>query len=298
MDTATDSVIAKFIELFRGRADVYGAWEGGCVRKQLTRETFERHLNGEELIGVYPIVPRQGQHFCVWGCSDIDIDDLDSARNLQTALKIKDITSWVEKTARGYHVWVFADTLVSASTMRRALLAAHQAIDYPAKEVNPKQEELKGGVGNYVRLPYPNGLYQLPVNRFVLDDEDRPMSLEKFVNSAVLFTAGTPELESVASLYKPPVQQTVTFSEDTPELRHVFGKITAVPYVIWRDGPNEGMDRSSTLFKLASFLKNDGLSPEEVLVVVASADRRWGKFHQRTSGDKDLQHLVEKAFGA
>jgi len=300
MDTATDSVetVERFIELFRGRGDVYGAWGGGCVRQALTPETFRRHLMGEELIGVYPIVPRQGEHVCVWGCSDIDVDDLDSARNLQTALQIKDVPSWVEKTARGYHVWVFSDTLVPASTMRRALLAAHQAIQYPAKEVNPKQETLNGGVGNYVRLPYPAGLMGMPENRFILDDEDQPITLEKFVNSAILFRTTLPQLDSIAKLYRQPEQQTITFSEETPQLKRMFSKMTAIPYVIWRDGPVAGADRSSTLFKLASFLKNDGLSPEEVLVVVTNADMRWGKFHQRVNGEKDLRHLVEKAFGA
>ena len=297
MDT-TNTVIANFIELFRGRGDVYGAWEGGCVRRQLTPETFERHLKGEELIGVYPIVPRQGSHVCVWGCSDIDVDDLDSARNLQTALKLKDITSWVEKTARGYHVWVFADTLVPAAIMRRALLAAHQAIRYPAKEVNPKQEELKGGVGNYVRLPYPNGLENLPANRFILDDEDQPLSLEKFVNSAILFRTTLNKLENVARLYKEAERKVVTVGTETPELRKVFTKMTAIPYVIWRDGPTPGADRSSTLFKLASFLKNDGLTPDETLVVVRSADTRWGKFHQRNNGEKELLNIVEKVYGS
>ena len=35
--------------------------------------------------------------------------------------------------------------------MRRCLLAAHQVCEYPAKEVNPKQDKVNG-YGNYVRL--------------------------------------------------------------------------------------------------------------------------------------------------
>ena len=48
----TPYLVDTFTTLFRGRADVYGAWGGGCVRKPLTPDTFMGHLQGDELIGV------------------------------------------------------------------------------------------------------------------------------------------------------------------------------------------------------------------------------------------------------
>ena len=154
----TPTIVDSFLTLFRGRGDAHGTWEGGCARKPLTQESFWRHLHGVELIGVYPVVPMPDSERCVWGCSDIDVDDLDAALNLQLAFNMKQIPAWVEKTRKGYHIWVFTNKTVTASTMRRAFLAAHQVIDYPPTEVNPKQEELRGGLGNYVRLPYPSAL--------------------------------------------------------------------------------------------------------------------------------------------
>ena len=288
--------IDKFVSLFRGRGDAYGSWEGGCVRQPLDASTFERHLKGQELIGVYPLIPFKGSWWVPWGCTDIDVDDLDSARNLQMAFTIKGIKSWVEKTRRGYHVWVFADGLVPASVMRRAFLAAHEAIGYPAKEVNPKQESAGSGLGNYVRLPYPNGLNEMPRERYVLDDSDSHMKMEAFLDEADSSRATLEQLEAIASLWKPPVRHHVMSLETNADVRSVLKKVGPVPYIMWRDGPMEGNDRSSTLFRLACKMRDAEIPADEALAVIRSADQRWGKFHDRPDGDEEMIKLIERAF--
>lgn len=297
---ATDTPVERFVQLFKGRGDAYGTWEGGCKKEPLTREKFAGHLTGEELIGVYPLVPLEGRNnewFCVWGCSDIDVDDLDAARNLQTALSLKNVTSWVEKTRKGYHVWVFATEPVKAGIMRNALLAAHQAIGYPAKEVNPKQTIPGEGFGNYVRLPYPNGAEHLPENRYIVDIDESVLDFHAFVEAAYQ-NRNTPELlEAVASLYTPPARRMVIVDRGvSADLRHVLKKLNGLAFMLWRDGPKEGKDRSSVLFRLGVQCRYSGLSPEEAYAVVASADERWGKFHLRPNGDKEIISLIERSY--
>lgn len=292
----TPYIVDSFVTLFRGRADVYGAWGGGCVKKPLTADKFRGHLQGDELIGVYPLLPYRSNWYCVWGCSDIDVDDLDAARNLQTALAVKGITAWVERTRKGYHVWVFADSLVSASTMRRALLAAHQAVNYPAKEVNPKQESAGSGYGNYVRLPYPDAYSRAPLERYILDDNDQPMSLTDFISKALHTRATTEQLESIASLWVEPRKIHIMTMETHANVREILHKVGPIPYVIWRDGPMEGGDRSSTLFKLACRIRDAGVPPGEALVVIKSADERWGKFYLRPDGHDELVKIVERSY--
>jgi hypothetical protein len=68
--------------------------------------------------------------------------------------------------------------------MRRAFLAAHEAINLVAKEVNPKQEEAKD-VGNYVRLPYPAAMLEEPQTRYMIDDNDQPIELGTFLAEAL-----------------------------------------------------------------------------------------------------------------
>lgn len=293
----TPQVVDQFVTLFRGRADVYGAWEGGCVRKPLTPDKFMDHLQGDELIGVYPLLPYKSNWYCVWGCSDIDVDDLDSARNLQMAFGLKGITSWVERTRKGYHIWVFADSLVPGAIMRRAFLAAHQAINYPAKEVNPKQESAGSGFGNYVRLPYPKAIEGLfGAERVILDDNDQPMPFTDFLNEALNTRATTAQLESIASLWKPPTRTHVVHAEATADVRQYLHKAGAIPYVIWRDGPMEGNDRSSTLFRLACKLRDGGSTPQEAYAILKSADERWGKFYLRPDGDQEIIKIVESSY--
>jgi hypothetical protein len=299
----TESISGDFMTLFRGRGDVYGSWDGGCIRKPLNDETFWNHLHGHELVGVYPLVPINGEYRCVWGCSDIDIDDLDAARNLETAFMLKGIKAWVEKTRKGYHIWVFSTKSVTAATMRRAFLAAHQVIDYPPTEVNPKQENPNGGFGNYVRLPYPSALdfdsERVETRfRYILDDEDKQMSLQQFVPIALESRATPEQLETIASLWVPPPSREIRFTETDLDTQTVLNKLNGLCFTIWRDGPTPGSDRSLTMYRLACKARDIGLVPEEVVVLIKSADLRWGKFYTRIDPDKEIFRLVSTVFGA
>jgi hypothetical protein len=292
----TPTIVDSFLTLFRGRGDVYGAWEGGCVRKPLNSDSFLKHLQGDELIGVYPLMPWRGSWYTVWGCSDIDVDDLDAARNLQLSFTAKGITSFVEKTRKGYHVWVFADSLVPAATMRRAFLSAHQAINYPAKEVNPKQESAGAGYGNYVRLPYPNAYAGQPLERTILDDNDQPMPLVDFLPLALESRVDESTLDILASMWKPPTHTHIMSMETNEDVRLILRRVGPIPYVIWRDGPMEGSDRSSALFRLACKMRDAGITPAEALAVIRSADSRWGKFYLRADGEAEMLKLVERCY--
>jgi hypothetical protein len=299
----TEDISGDFMTLFRGRGDAYGSWSGGCIRKQLTPESFWRHLHGVELIGVYPAVPFPNDERCVWGCTDIDVDDLDAALNLQLAFSMKKVRAWIEKTRKGYHIWVFTNKTVSPSAMRRAFLAAHQAIDYPANEVNPKQENLRGGLGNYVRLPYPSALNfddeRVETKfRYMLDDECKQMTLHQFVPLALEARATPEQIESIASLYIPPAQKAVvTNHTDSVDVQELVNKLHPYQYIIWRDGPLVGSDRSITLFKFASMIRDQGYSPDEAYKLVESADLRWGKFYKRPDPDKEIARLVKRVYG-
>lgn len=292
----TYDTLEQYIRLFRGRGDAYGSWDGGCVRKPLGVETFQNHLEGKELIGVYPLLPHNGSWWVTWGCSDIDVDDLDSARNLETAFLAKGIKAWVEKTRKGYHVWVFADGLVSAAVMRRAFLAAHEAIGYPAKEVNPKQESAGSGFGNYVRLPYPAIMLGRPENRYMLDDNDEYLDFEVFLEQASASRTTADQLEVIAEMWKPPQRHHVMSLDTNVDVRSILRKVGPVPYVMWRDGPMEGSDRSGTLFRLSCKMRDAEIPANEALKVLKSADERWGKFHTRPDGEAELIKIVERSY--
>lgn len=288
----TDAV-EIFMDLFKGRSDAYGTWSGGSVRSEVNYSSFARHLNGEELIGIYPLTSESTVR---WGCSDIDVDDLDAARNLQTAFKMKDVASYVEKTVKGYHVWVFADDWVPAAVMRRAFLSAHQVIGLAPKEVNPKQEEATG-LGNYVRLPYPDGYDQMPEVRYMLfDAQDVPMTLGQFLASAPYNRTSINLLKPLADLYRPPRRAVVEPNINAPireSLKYINGYIAN----IWRNGPMNNGDRSNTLVRMCHYMREYGTPINHAYCILVDADKRWGKFHERPDAVVHLTKIIEDAYG-
>lgn len=283
-----------FQSLFEGRTDAYGSWEGGSVKSVVTAETFANHLNGKELIGIYPLTLG---NTVKWGCSDIDVDDIDSARNLQTSLKVKDIPSFVEKTRKGFHVWVFANDWVSAAVMRRAFLSAHEAIGLPPKEVNPKQEETTG-LGNYVRLPYPNGVNVMPENRYVLfDADDTPMTLSQFIYFAMDSRVPANKLLPLAEMHRPKNKAQLDNLPVGVSVQEALDHVDGYVATIWRHGPLDGSDRSTTLVRMVHKMRNLGTPMNHAYVILVDADKRWGKFHLRTDSVEQLVKIVEDVYG-
>lgn len=284
--------IEIFYDLFRGRTEAYGTWEGGCQRSPANIEAFKRHLYGEELIGIYPLTDESTVR---WGCSDIDVDDLDMAYNLSVALKVKGIHSFIEKTRRGYHVWVFANDWVPAPVMRRAFLAAHEAVGIPAKEVNPKQEECTG-LGNYVRLPYPDGMNRLPEARYMLGDDEQPIGLSEFLDKASSNRVSVHVLSPLAQMYRPRKHEEIT---NIVPVDVQDALVLAGPYItkIWRTGPTFNNDRSNLLCYLTHRMKERNIEPSAAWSILKNADKRWGKFHLRENGEIHLMKIFQDIYG-
>lgn len=291
----------RFMWLFRGRDDAYGSEEGGCVRHPVTADLYEQHLAGTTPIGVYPMVPFRGDWWCVWGCSDIDIEDYGMAESLRDSLAAAGVYSHIERSrSKGYHVWVFSAGPVLAKDMRRMFLAAHQVADIPPREVNPKQETLgPSQFGNYVRLPYAGCNSNTATDkRRMLIDHDTPMTLQDFLEVAEQNLTPQDTIKRLAGFYKPPVA-TVQFTDNyvpCEGIKDALHGLSPLGKVIWRDGPLPGRDRSSTLAKLGHECVRSGLNPSETKVVIVDADKRWGKYHARTNGELEIDKLVQRVY--
>lgn len=311
--------IDQYVKLFRGRGDALGTWHGGSRRCNVIREDFTNHLmsnNDAEWIGSYPHLGSRGVS---WGCIDIDGKDfrltddspqvdadvwdwpqmLQLARNLQAVLNYKAVNAHIEQTRNGFHVWTFPEAgVVPAPTMRRALMAACKACKYDPKEVNPKSEELAPGkLGNYVRLPYYGALHSdsdgVGVDRFFLDADDQPTAISTFLATVTL--TATDALEEVAKLWTPPA--VVKFDGPPPaDVKPILAMLDGLTYTVWKDGPLEGRDRSSTLARLAHLLCAGGIAMPCAFSVVKDADSRWGKFAGRADEDEQIMNIVERAY--
>lgn len=190
----TDGKVALFRSLFRGRADVYPIrWEsksgksgyapacanewrpgvcekprikcGDCGNRQLlplTDEVIFRHLAGDVVVGIYPLLPDDTCYFLA-----VDFDEAewrDDARafvqschelNVPVALEIS-------RSGNGAHAWIFFDRNVSAYDARRlgAAIISHacertrQLALSSYDRLFPNQDYMpKGGFGNLIALP-------------------------------------------------------------------------------------------------------------------------------------------------
>lgn len=311
-------LVDQFAELFAGRTDAYGSNAGGCVRQPVTRSTWERHLSGEEPIGIYPLITGlllsvehrvygMDGNYVRWGCSDIDVEDLTAAVNLHKALKVLGLTSWVERSrSKGYHVWVFASEWVPAQDMRHALLLAHQLIELHPKEVNPKQV---GGVelGNYVRLPYPGHWREtaepFPDRQVVLDIEGEGLRawlpLRWFVEHALATRNSPMAIAKAAAMYVPPRSvQAVSATALDGELSGITDKLSGKGWTIYRDGPLPGGDRSGTMLRFVAEANASGLTADEAYTLLVDVDSRWGKHYlDRPRGEELLHGIVDRIYG-
>ena len=320
------SVVQQYLELFRGRGDAYGSWEGRSIREPVTPHHFEKHLTStspKDWIGVYPNL---GEHVS-WGCIDIDGADFpktesvnnpnydrknptwhnwsamhDLATRLVDALAYKNVHGHIEKTRNGYHIWVFPDQpLIEASTMRRALMAACKVCNYNPKEVNPKSEIVKPGkLGNYVRLPYHGALSNQPPTpkerHFIThNNEQNIIHIEQFVQNVQRTPVNN--LRTISKLWTPPTTSFETNFDAGLEAQPIVRHLPGLAYTIWRDGPLQGKDRSSTLTHLAHLCAEHNITPKEAFVVVKSADERHGrKFAERADGEEQIAKIVTHAY--
>lgn len=306
------AVAIDFWLLFAGRTDVWGHVEGRCVREDIDTSLIQDHLYGTGSVGIYPLVDGKVK----WGCSDIDVEDLVAARNLQATLAVLGITSWVERSkGKGYHVWVFAEEWVDASIMRNALLFAHQISGVPPIEVNPKQVDNSStaeGLGNYVNLPY-SKVYSDEGKRVVLSEDVISLAsgvhghaypLEQFVEWASKKLNRTDVLTNAASKFTPPAPKkriiTTPFKGNTSDLhRRAGGYITT----IIEGGPlgtpeRPQGDRSVTLTRIAHLCREKGLTASEAMELIREADQRWGgKFSDRSDGGRNFDKIITVAYG-
>jgi superfamily II DNA or RNA helicase len=212
----TDSKVALFRDLFRGRGDVYPIrWEskagksgyapacanewrpgvcekprikcGDCGNRQLlplTDEVIFRHLAGEVVVGIYPLLPDDTCYFLA-----VDLDEAewrDDARafvqschelNVPVALEIS-------RSGNGAHAWIFFDRNVSAYDARRlgAAIISHacertrQLALSSYDRLFPNQDYMpRGGFGNLIALPLQKRA-RAKNNSVFVDDSLKPHS--------------------------------------------------------------------------------------------------------------------------
>jgi hypothetical protein len=138
----------------------------------LTCKVIEQHLLTKVTIGLFAINPRNQR--CKWAAIDADYpNSLADLLKLQWELKNDGIEAALEKSRRGGHLWILAETPLLASDCRVYIHSLAVRLKLPVRgvglaegiEVFPRQSSLKPGeFGNAIRGPL--GVHQANKKRY------------------------------------------------------------------------------------------------------------------------------------
>ena len=153
---------------------------------------------------------------------------------------------------------------------------------------------MRGQVGNYVRLPYPND----GTGRRVMVTRDlTPIALDTFLADAFNKYTSADTIIRLSNYYRPP---TISYVATLPthDVTESARRLTPLGRTIFRHGPLEGRDRSTTLTHLAHECRKANLNPEDAMSILEDADTRWGKYMIRgEAGRLELEKLLVRAYG-
>lgn len=257
------------------------------------------HLNGDQPIGVYPLLANDFVWWCGIDYDEGDHNSLIHAANTIAALKHLGVTAWCELSrSKGCHVLVFLEEPANAELARNAMLGVAQRVAAPTREIYPKQTSAAGGWGNGLRLPYARCR---PFGRqTVIDHNLEAIPVDQWVDNAHQHINAPEALIAAANLWTPPAPPRPT--PRPAERSRLIDPYEGVAKRIWDHGPNAkqrepgGGGRSAMLTAFAASLLRQNYPRQDVEIMVAECDRRWGeKYTRRADGAQRITELVTAA---
>ncbi len=172
----------------------------------LTDEQIFKHLNGEQLVGVYPLLKDNTSWFIA---ADFDEENWqEECKQCIKTLEKKEIPAYLERSrsGKGGHVWIFFENPYPAFQSRKIFIALleqsnifsifhkHSSFD----RLFPNQDYLSGkGLGNLIALPFHKTAMQAGNSCFI-----HPETLEPYSDQwEILKNIKKISLEKLDSLY-------------------------------------------------------------------------------------------------
>lgn len=159
--------LEAFRSLFTGLEEAHGYYiveaaepgtkalgKRGMRNEPVTTAHWERHLDGEEGLGICPI---NKDSLCQWGVIDIDKYNTDHKAVVRKIEQAKLPLVVCRSKSGGAHVFLFTDTFIPAREMQFKLRALASGLGWGDCEVFPKQTQIlsdRGDKGSWFNIPY------------------------------------------------------------------------------------------------------------------------------------------------
>lgn len=133
------------------------------IREDVTVSHWERHLSGEEPLGIIPI---DESNMCSWGCIDVDRYDIDHVEIVKKIRSMKLPLVVCKTKSGGAHAFLFLHPPAPAEETRAALSNMAAAMGWGDCEIFPKQNQVlleRGDLGNWLNMPYLGGNQRVAV---------------------------------------------------------------------------------------------------------------------------------------
>lgn len=142
------------------------------VKGALTTDQMVAHIEGKITLGAYAL---DAESIARWLCLDADEEEhFALLKTVAVDLTAKSVSSYLEQSRRGGHLWLFTPPL-PGKTVRD--FAKRLLVQYglPKLEIYPKQDVLTSGVGSLVRLPL--GFHRKSGKRYhFITPDNRPIA--------------------------------------------------------------------------------------------------------------------------
>lgn len=238
------------------------------VTEEITPKKILETVSKGVSIGMYFIFPEGKGNRVKAIAMDVDQDDESIVRKLcQSAVeKIPDSSILVEKTGgRGWHIWIFIAEEIQAAAARMVcrVIVGESGIQIPV-EIYPKQDRIQDNkkFGNLMRVPigpHPRtGNLGRLFTPFLEEIDAKDLSITPVPSDVILEVAKLNYVRK-GKPSKPEEDKPDKNENNLPCIANFLG------------GVNEGF-RDEAIFRLAAYLKRQGLPKEATMVTVRMAN--------------------------
>jgi hypothetical protein len=273
----------RLMSLYRGLNRAHGIYEllqrpaGGkkvpgrarTVHGAITVELWDKHLAGQQGLGVVPIMD---DATCWFGAIDIDKYDL-SLTQLETKVADLGLPLLPTRTkSGGCHLYLFGIEPLPAELLKLRLEQWAIALGFGGAEVFPKQAKLHSekDIGNWINMPYFAILSELAATERYGIFKGQELTLRGFVDRAESIRITAQQLDQLL------ITETEDFVEGPPCLQ-----------ALARGGFPEGM-RNNAMFAVGVYLKKR--YPDDWATYLSQYNVR---FFKPPLEDKEVKELVK-----